>query len=158
MLLNFQKAAVRGGPRMRLTRQEARQRRARMKPDPRVDYPRETGGNRPWPQVLNVDPETGIGDVRHLLKATGARPWQLDSPGARVLGSKKIARYLNLSEDQLNDRVLRDRTYRTHIRRVSWLLVSDVQSLSDLDERRRERLTRVRRAAAKKRRPPGARG
>jgi hypothetical protein len=41
--------------------------------------------------------------------------------------------------------------HQTYIKRVGWLMVSDMQSLWDLDERRQERLAKVRRAAAKQR-------
>ncbi|HVN46913.1 MAG TPA: hypothetical protein VMT66_16915 [Steroidobacteraceae bacterium] len=52
-----------------------------------------------------------------------------------------------MSERQLQDRLRHDRAFRTHIRKVGWLLVSHLQSLFDLDEHRAARLTAVRRAA-----------
>ena len=137
-----------------------------------IDYGAETGTwGRPWPKPLKV--EHNIGRVEHLIEAVLGETVPLarnereafgpggrllcyayfTTPALRVLGGHNIAKHLGISADQLKDRMTADPAFRQAIHKVSWLFVSNVESLRQLDVARQKSTRKARRANAKKRKP-----
>jgi hypothetical protein len=128
-------------------------------PETLINYRKELGlkpgqRGREWPKALQIDRQKGdTGQLKHLLEATRWAEWELESPGVRVLGRKKIAQVLGIREYQLTENWRTQTAYKTAITKVGWLMVSELQRLMDLADRRWWHLYHVRQT-----RKPTARG